>query len=71
MRHGDIDDVEFKIRLDFIRDFRNVLNLLTKEDEVSFIEQLARDKTRQKVAKLATRNFKMGGQESVLSLQKK
>ena len=46
MRHGDIDDVELKVRLDFIRDFRNLLKLLSKEDEVVFIEQLERDKTR-------------------------
>ena len=25
MRHGDIDDVDFKIRLDFLRDFKNKL----------------------------------------------
>ena len=54
MRHGDIDDVDFKIRLDFLRDFKNKLGLLTCEDEVIFREMLERDQTRQKIAMLAT-----------------
>ena len=46
MRHGDIDNVDFKIRLDFLRDFKNKLHLLTSEDEVVFREMLERDQTR-------------------------
>ena len=38
MRHGDIDDVDFKIRLDFLRDFKNKLQLLSEEDEILFRE---------------------------------
>ena len=34
MRHGDIDDVDFKIRLDFLRDLKNKLGLLEEEDEI-------------------------------------
>lgn len=45
MRHGDIDDVEFKVRLDFLRDFKNKLQLLTSEDEVVYREMLERDQT--------------------------
>ncbi len=54
MRHGDIEDIDFKIRLDFLRDFKNKLSLLSREDEVVYREQLERDSTRQIIAKLAT-----------------
>ena len=57
LRHSDIDDVDFKIRLDFLRDFKNKLGLLSKHDEIVFREQLERDSTRQVIAKLATRSF--------------
>lgn len=68
MRHGDIDNVDFKIRLDFLRDFKNKLHLLTSEDEVVFREMLERDQTRQKIAKLATSNFHLGGDSKVKAL---
>ena len=58
LRHGDIADIDFKVQLNFLRDFRNCLQLLSTEDEVCYIEQLERDTTRQKIAKLATHNFK-------------
>ena len=38
LRHGDIDDVDFKIRIDFLRDFKNLLGLLDADDEVLFRE---------------------------------
>ena len=68
MRHGDIDEVDFKVRLDFLRDFNNKLKLLTDEDEVVFREMLERDTTRQQFAKLATRNFALGGDAKVKAL---
>ena len=68
MRHGDIDDVDFKIRLDFLRDFKNKLGLLTDEDEVIFREMLERDQTRQRIAKLATSSFHMGGESKIKAL---
>ena len=60
LRHGDIDDQVFKVKLDFIRDFRNVLGLLSMEDSIEFMEQLERDSTRQILAKLPTRKMKDG-----------
>ena len=57
LRHGDIDEQIFGIKLDFIRDFRNVLGLLSSNDSIEFMEQLERDTNRQNIAKLAT--FKM------------
>jgi hypothetical protein len=38
MRHGDIDEQTFRIKLDFIRDFRNVLGLLSIDDSIEFME---------------------------------
>ena len=38
LRHGDIADVDFKVQLNFLRDFKNCLKLLTIEDEVCFAE---------------------------------
>lgn len=67
MRHGDIDDIVFKVKLDFIRDFRNVLGLLSDEDSIEFMDQLERDTTRQILAKLSTRKMK-DGQESESAL---
>ena len=46
LRHGDIDDVDFKIRIDFLRDFKNKMSLLTIEEEILFREELERDTTR-------------------------
>lgn len=43
LRHGDIDDQVFGIKLDFIRDFRNKLGLLSAEDSIEFMESLERD----------------------------
>ena len=65
LRHSDIDDVDFKIRLDFLRDFKNKLGLLNKHDEIVFREQLERDSTRQVIAKLATRAFQAGGEQKI------
>jgi hypothetical protein len=45
------------IRLDFLRDFKNNLELLSIEDQADFTEALERDSTRMDVAKLATREF--------------
>lgn len=47
LRHGDISDVDFKVQLNFIRDFKNLLELITKDEEIIFVEQLERDVTRQ------------------------
>ena len=68
LRHGDIDDVDFKIRLDFLRDFKNKLGLLSQDDEIVFREQLERDSTRQVIAKLATRSFQAGGEQKLKTL---
>ena len=68
MRHGDIEDIDFKIRLDFLRDFKNKLSLLSCEDEVVFREQLERDSTRQVIAKLATQKFHAGGESKIKNL---
>ena len=57
MKHGDIDDQDVKIKLEFIRDFRNVLGLLSDIEESEYVDQLERDISRQRVAKLATMNF--------------
>ena len=46
MRHGDIDTIDFKVRIDFLRDFKNKLGLLSTEDEVLYSECLERDSTR-------------------------
>ena len=69
MRHGDIDEVDFKVRIDFLRDFKNKLGLLTEEDEVTFREQLERDTNRQTIAKLATSKFMAGGERALAKLQ--
>ena len=68
MRHGDIDYVDFKIRIDFLRDFKNKLGLLTTEDEVLYSECLERDSTRQVIAKLATKSFQAGGEKVIKTL---
>ena len=68
MRHGDIDTVDFKIRIDFLRDFKNKLGLLSTEDEVLYAECLERDSTRQVIAKLATRSFQAGGEKTIENL---
>ena len=68
LRHGDIDDVDFKIRIDFLRDFKNLLGLLDADDEVLFREQLERDSTRQAFAKLASSKFHVGGDRKVKNL---
>lgn len=60
LRHGDIDEQSFRIKLDFIRDFRNVLGLLPVEDSILYMESLERDTTRQAIAKLATNKMKEG-----------
>jgi len=40
-----------------LRDFKNCLGLLSKEDHSNFIEELEKDETRMELAKLATREF--------------
>ena len=60
LRHGDIDEQTFRVKLDFIRDFRNVLGLLPTEDSILFMESLERDTTRQQIAKLASYKMKEG-----------
>ena len=57
MRHGDIDDINVRVKLEFIRDFKNKLRLLSEEDECVYVDQLERDSSRVKIAKLATKNF--------------
>lgn len=56
----------FGIKLDFIRDFRNVLGLLSADDSIEYMEQLERDTTRQAIAKLAT--IKMQEKEDLNNL---
>ena len=46
MRHGDISEVDFKVQLNFIRDFKNILQLISKDEGITFVEQLERDVTR-------------------------
>ena len=38
LRHGDISGVDFKVQMNFIRDFKNCLQLITKEEEIIFVE---------------------------------
>ena len=68
LRHGDIDEQTFRIKLDFVRDFRNVLNLLSVEDSIDYMECLERDTTRQVIAKLAAHKMKEGA-DSVKDLK--
>ena len=56
MRHSEIPD-KLHIKLDFIRDFKNCLKLLSDEDYADYVEELEKDHTRMTIAKLATRNF--------------
>lgn len=56
LRHSEISDT-LHIRLDFLRDFKNCLSLLSKEDHCDFTEELEKDSSRMVIAKLATREF--------------
>ena len=56
LRHSEIADT-YHVRLDFLRDFKNCLRLLSKEDHCDYIEELERDISRMNIAKLAHRNF--------------
>jgi hypothetical protein len=56
MRHSEISDT-YHIRLDFLRDFKNCLKLLSKEEYCEFVEELEKDTTRMEIAKLAHREF--------------
>jgi hypothetical protein len=56
LRHSEISDT-YHIRLDFLRDFKNCLRLLSKEDHCDFIEELEKDSSRMVIAKLANRVF--------------
>ena len=42
LRHSEIPDL-LTIRLDFIRDFKNCLKLLSSEDHADFVEELEKD----------------------------
>ena len=44
MRHSDLTSVDLKIRLDFLRDFKNVTKLLNEEDEIEFVTCLEHDR---------------------------
>jgi hypothetical protein len=56
LRHSEIPDL-MHIRIDFLRDFKNCLALLSKEDHCEFTEALEKDSSRMDIAKLATREF--------------
>jgi len=56
LRHSEIPD-KFHIRLDFLRDFKNCLGLLSKQDHCEYSEELEKDSSRMVIAKLATREF--------------
>ena len=49
------------MRLDFLRDFKNCLELLSLEDHVDFTEAIESDSTRTEIMKLATREFHQKG----------
>lgn len=56
MRHSEIQDVVY-LRLDYLRDFKNCLKLLSNQDHVEFTEAIERDSTRTEIMKLATKEF--------------
>lgn len=56
LRHSEIPD-KLHIRLDFIRDFKNCLKLLSDQDYADYVEELEKDATRTNIAKLATCQF--------------
>lgn len=56
LRHSEIADT-YHIRLDFLRDFKNCLRLLSKEDHSDYTEELEKDSSRINIAKLAHRHF--------------
>ena len=74
LRHSEISDT-YHIRLDFLRDFKNCLKLLNREDHSDFTEELEKDSYRLEIAKLAHRVFhqecwKDDKQEKVIDLLK-
>ena len=60
LRHSEIQDTVY-LRLDFLRDFKNCLELLSLEDHVDFTEAIESDSTRTEIMKLATREFHQKG----------
>ena len=56
MRHADIKEV-FRIKIDFLRDFKNCLKLLSDSDYFSYVEQLESDVTRMQIARMPTTRF--------------
>jgi hypothetical protein len=56
LRHSEIPDT-MHIRLDFLRDFKNCLNLLSSQMYSEFINELDADSQYMDIAKFATREF--------------
>ena len=63
LRHSEIPDT-LHLRLDFLRDFRNCLSLLSKEKHAEFVNELEKDTSFMDLAKFATRELH---QESMMS----
>ena len=63
LRHSEIPDT-LHLRIDFLRDFRNCLGLLSSEKHAEFVNELERDTTFMDLAKFATRELH---QESMMS----
>jgi len=45
------------MKIEFLRDFKNCLQLLSDQKQAEFVDSLERDTTRMQIAKVATRNF--------------
>ena len=52
------------LRLDFLRDFRNCLKLLTPDMYAEFVDELDKDTTYMRLAKFATREMHQETEDS-------